>query len=353
MAGVQQTSVQAEGSDPLQSFFNQNSKLKPQWLDKIREELDYDDLLESDAADLRNVLKNDCELKDLAVTKILNAVRKVPESVMYQAHHGTKVSIVSMEEHEAAQKIEKESARINEAIVNTVNIMEKLNENSKTTSKTLNDTFDQIVEKANKRRDFLLARLKQITSHKHNQLSVQKEAFNQKMKELNDAYAETQTMMKDITVNPLKRNTKILSKSKQLLDQKMTLNPATNDHIVVHLDVESVNNAISKLGAIQDGFGALPPTVTVGKIASGSAKVMIKKKIQMKKSAMDMNCNTWMLVRMLMRKRNWTGNASQYKIIMSLLSMRLLLYTHPHDIWFEQNQKITLHLECIRNVFRL
>eukprot|EP01083_Nonionella_stella_P168485 568985_1 len=84
-----------------------------------------------------------------------------------------------MEEHEAAQKIEKESARINEAIVNTANIMEKLNENSKTASKTINNTFDQIVENANKRRDFLLARLKQITSHKSNQLSAQKEEFSQ------------------------------------------------------------------------------------------------------------------------------------------------------------------------------
>eukprot|EP01083_Nonionella_stella_P143213 444528_1 len=63
MASVQETSVETEGSDHLQAFFNQNSKLKPQWLDKIRQELDYDDLLESDGTDLRNILKNDCELK--------------------------------------------------------------------------------------------------------------------------------------------------------------------------------------------------------------------------------------------------------------------------------------------------
>eukprot|EP01083_Nonionella_stella_P302034 1039542_1 len=256
MASVQETSVETEGSDHLQAFFNQNSKLKPQWLDKIRQELDYDDLLESEGTDLRNILKNDCALKGLAVTKILNAVRKVPESLMYKSIHSTKVSVVSMKEHKAAQKIKKESARINEAIVDITNLMNKVNENWETTSKMIDDAFDKIINNANKRRQFLLAQSKDLAAHKNNRLSEQKTLFEQKMKELNDTYDETQAMMKDITLNPLKRKHKILSKSKQLLDQKISLNPATNDTIPMRLDVEAINNhiAIAKLSAVGVGY---------------------------------------------------------------------------------------------------
>merc|ERR1712183_297679 len=50
----------------------------------------------------------------------------------------------------------------------------------------------------------------------------------------------------------------------------------TNNRIVVDLDVSAISDAISRIGSVLDGNGALPPTVEVKDISHCAAKVVIK-----------------------------------------------------------------------------
>eukprot|EP01083_Nonionella_stella_P211574 764860_1 len=118
MANFVATSMEAEGSTPLKTLFQQHDKLKIVWYNKLIEnDIDYDDLIQSEDQDLRGMLKEDCELKNTAVTRIINIIRDIPESRIYKNAHGVKVSIVSKEEDEAVLKIKKQSSKINDVMI--------------------------------------------------------------------------------------------------------------------------------------------------------------------------------------------------------------------------------------------
>ena len=266
----------AKGSNELRKFFDFNDKLKIEWYNKlIEQDIDYDDLIESDEGGLKSLLKDDCKLKSKAVTRIVNAVRKVPDSVLYKLLHGTKVSVVSAEEHEAAKKLQIESARIAKAITNMTNIMERLTANSQNSEQIINDVFDNIINVTNERRNTLLLQLKDVTNSKYNLLSDQKNTFTEKIQILNEAYNETQQMMKDTTMDIVKRKTKITTKSKVLLSKKIRVDPVTNDQIKILLEPNDIHDMISKVGLVVDGNVVLPPEVEIKAVAADAAIVTI------------------------------------------------------------------------------
>eukprot|EP01083_Nonionella_stella_P222440 793749_1 len=266
-----------EGNDKLREFFEMNDKLQILWYDKLAEQgIDYDELMESDPHDIELCLKNECKFDNRTVRRIKNAIRKIPQSSLYKESTTTKVSIVSTEEHQSSEAIRNESSRITEAIDNIGNIMKNLSANSQKCETIINDTFNNIIIIANKRKEELLSNLKHITNTKNNQLLDQQNALTEKIKILNEAYNNTQNMMKDTTIDIHKRKTKILSTSQQVLGKELVkVNPVTNDKINLFLDINKLNDILSKIGAISDGNGPLPPTVSVTDIKYNSAKIIL------------------------------------------------------------------------------
>eukprot|EP01084_Bolivina_argentea_P062004 113360_1 len=146
---VTSTTGEAKGNDELKAFFTLNNKLEMTWYDTLVEEgIDYSDLVDSAEDDLRDLLK-ECNLKAKAITRIINAVRKLPDSTAYKISQATQVSIVSTEESEAALQIQKESDKIIEALNRVSTTMESLEKNTKTCEKGIIDSFESIMQKAN------------------------------------------------------------------------------------------------------------------------------------------------------------------------------------------------------------
>eukprot|EP01084_Bolivina_argentea_P319116 553518_1 len=268
-----------EGNDQLKDFFEQNNKLKLEWYNKlVEDDIDYDDLMDSNDNGLVKLLEG-CGLKSKAVTRIQNAVRKIPDSVSYKALHNTKISMVCTEEIEAAKNIEKESEKITNAITNITNIINRLNANSKDSENIINNTFDNIIININKRRNILLKELKNIINNKQNELLAQKNEFNEKAIQLNIIYEQIQYMMKDTTIDINKRKIKILSNSKQILDQNIELIANTNDKIQIDLKVNKLNEIISTFGMIMDGNCVLIPNIKIKNISSNCVLIIIENNI--------------------------------------------------------------------------
>eukprot|EP01084_Bolivina_argentea_P084557 152873_1 len=206
MANVVATSMEAEGSTPLKTLFQQHDKLKIVWYNKLIEnDIDYDDLIQSEDQDLRGMLKEDCELKNTAVTRIINIIRDIPESRIYKNAHGVKVSIVSKEEDEAVLKIKKQSSKINDVMINITNITKTFDENIKSYENIINNKCDKMIDVINIRRSELLGDLKRISETKNNKLLNQYNILRERMKELDAFYNKTQNMFVDITIDRNKR----------------------------------------------------------------------------------------------------------------------------------------------------
>ena len=271
MTSFLQTTQGGEGATEngeMHRFFDQNSKLKLEWAEKLKEHgLDLDDLMDSEKDDLRETLNDvfaDYQHKATAIIKIINAVKRHPDSEMYKQANATKVSVVSTEEYESSGKLQAESAKMTEAAQRAGDVMEALSANSQHAEKLIRDTFDGIAESAQKRRDVLLLRLQEIADSKLQKLKAQKTGFEERVKRLDDAYEKTVRMMKDTEVDPIKRTIKIAQQAQEMLEgDQMDVKLVTNDSVVVEVDVSAIKDAISRMGSVLDGNCALPPTVTV------------------------------------------------------------------------------------------
>eukprot|EP01084_Bolivina_argentea_P311603 539404_1 len=278
MASFADTSQQAEGSNPLKQFFDQHNKLDIDWYNKLLEQdIDYDDLIKGSEADLRNLLKEDCGLKSKAVLRIINTLREIPESTIYKTAN-VKISIISAEESAAISKIKSESTRINEVILNVTNTMESLNTNSKICESKINDNCDVIIKAVNDRRNILLCKLKSITDTKNNKLLKQQNILIDKANQIDAFYNKTQNMTKDASIDPGKRKIKILSETKQVLNNQNNndLELITNDEIKIKMDLSNIVNDISNIGDVVDRYGALPPVVELRDVKSNQVVVLIK-----------------------------------------------------------------------------
>ena len=207
MAFLLDTNDGAEGcsnnqNDELKAFFNEhNKKLNTDWYYQLVDhKIDYDDLMESKENDLRNILQNECGLSGIAMTRIINIIRKMPQSEIHKESNNTKVSIVSTEEHLAAQQIEKETEKISRAKANVAKIMNSLDANAQQCEKQINDIFDDIVNNANKRRQELISQLQNVKNDKHQKLLKQHNILSRREKELTEFHDETQQMMKDTKI---------------------------------------------------------------------------------------------------------------------------------------------------------
>ena len=251
------TNPGAEGAhmDPLRSFFIAHKRLKIEWYRTIVDNyMDFDDLMESNENDLRNMLSHDCKLSTIATTRIINAVRKIPQSLIHKEANSKKVSIVSNEEHCAAQKLKSESAKMFQYISDVTNTLKKMDENAQIHRNEINKTFNQIVDNANKRRKELLSQLNTIRDDKYRKLTMQQKILEAKKKRMIEFYAETQRMMKDTNMDANKRKIKIMAQTKRLLDgqKRIELYPSANEDFTVRISVNP--NMFNRIGCVGDGM---------------------------------------------------------------------------------------------------
>eukprot|EP01084_Bolivina_argentea_P084555 152871_1 len=222
MANVVATSMEAEGSTPLKTLFQQHDKLKIVWYNKLIEnDIDYDDLIQSEDQDLRGMLKEDCELKNTAVTRIINIIRDIPESRIYKNAHGVKVSIVSKEEDEAVLKIKKQSSKINDVMINITNITKTFDENIKSYENIINNKCDKMIDVINIRRSELLGDLKRISETKR----LRQNTYHQSQIQ----YINNNTMIPMSTCASIK-----------LMQSCSTLTSDSISSVVINNDIENV-----------------------------------------------------------------------------------------------------------------
>ena len=272
-AQLQTSSGGAEGgpegsipSDDLREFFDQNKLLKMEWYDMlVRGEIVWEELMDSTGKDLEGIFDEYApKLGTRARTRILNAVRKHPDSTMYKLMNNAKVSVVSSEEHEAAEEVQRESVKISEALNVLKNTMDSLDGNSQNMALEINSRFDEMVTATNKRREEILKELEKVRDSKHSKLVDQQNEFEERAKRLDAFYKDTQSMMKDTTMDPTKRKIQILQQKQEILKQQtLRISPVTNDSIVVNLDIHGIKAKISRIGSVMDGNGALPPTLRI------------------------------------------------------------------------------------------
>ena len=156
-------------------------------------------------------------------------------------------------------------------------MLEALSANSQVSEKAIRDTFDGIAEKMRARRDVLLQRLWEIADTKRQQLEAQQSGFEEKVKTLDVARTEAVSLMKDTESDPAKRKIKIMRLTQEAIGaDQFPLNPATNDRLVVNLAADAINAAITRFGAVLDGVGALPPTVSIRDVLYDAVKVVVK-----------------------------------------------------------------------------
>eukprot|EP01084_Bolivina_argentea_P062003 113359_1 len=275
---VTSTTGEAKGNDELKAFFTLNNKLEMTWYDTLVEEgIDYSDLVDSAEDDLRDLLK-ECNLKQKAIIRIINAVRKLPHSTAYKKLKETQVSIVSTAEQEATLKIQKESCIVSDKISDVSTIMKTLEQKTKQCEKLIKDSFDNIVQKANKRKEELLQQLKTISETKYNNLLSQQNILKNRVKELDNFYNETQDMIKDTSMDLQKRKLKILSQTETILNKQVDsdVELIKDVNIEIKLDTKDISNTISLIGSVYDETGALPPMIKITKITFDSVTLTIE-----------------------------------------------------------------------------
>merc|ERR1719206_15004 len=232
--------------------------------------LEYEDLMENTEARLQGMLEEiyddeyikQSKANKWVVARIISAVQKDSNSLIHKEFNNAKVSVVSSEEHEMAQRVQQASARMSAAVSDTASVMESLDANSQSVEKQIDVQFAEIIARVTKRKEQLVQQLKNVTDSKRSQLKTQQAQFAECLKGLDAFYAETQSMMKDAEYDPTKRKFKIVSEGKTVLSSaEVDVKPATNDKIVLNIDLDAVTDVLARIGAVMDGNGALPPTV--------------------------------------------------------------------------------------------
>eukprot|EP01084_Bolivina_argentea_P111307 198649_1 len=174
-SGVLETSV-AEGGDELKAFLfvNENKlKSKPTIL-KIHKALtinriDKDDLMSLSEIDLRETLQaleynsNKDKLKPLEIGRLINVIKTTPGSEIFIKNNAkpSKVIIIpqTIEEQQAINKIDNKKGLILNVLKIVNDNMKQVNINKQKTKDIINNKFDEIIKKANERRNKLLSEI--------------------------------------------------------------------------------------------------------------------------------------------------------------------------------------------------
>eukprot|EP00484_Ammonia_sp_Unknown_P024018 CAMPEP_0197040530 /NCGR_PEP_ID=MMETSP1384-20130603/17215_1 /TAXON_ID=29189 /ORGANISM="Ammonia sp." /LENGTH=359 /DNA_ID=CAMNT_0042471305 /DNA_START=20 /DNA_END=1099 /DNA_ORIENTATION=- len=277
MAQLMMPTCTAEGTDDLlQEFFAENeSKLKQKWYKiLVKAEITYDDLMESKMDILRLMLDSAFAAKygqqksKIYTGKMITVIRRLPESQIYADDKQTKVSVISSEENDVMTKILAEHTRMKEMFATIPKAKQSLEENSQSEQDRINQLFDKVIYAVNERRSELLEEVSLDCQRKVSKLQRQGQKIKARKSELSAFYQETQSMLKDASMNRAERKREILARSAQVFtqDKDVDLLSAKKERIAAmsKVDINSVIHAISEIGQVRKTAGGFHSATPYG-----------------------------------------------------------------------------------------
>eukprot|EP01084_Bolivina_argentea_P184748 318631_1 len=284
MSAQVETSVQAEGADDLKQFLNQHESSLKNSINAIydvlkKAGLDKDDLLQFETIDLRKTLEDE-GLKNLHIGRLINALKKIPESEIFKKSSTSKVVVLSSEEESALNNIKIKSKQFKQNAQIITNTLNELNTCYKNEQNMINTEFNKMLDAMNKRKNELLQKLTNMKNNKNDVLMKQLNSVKEYDAKLVQCYEESQKMIHSVSFDDAKRKTKILSITSQMLqDSKQfddfTLGTTVKMH--VQIDTNKIINTLKITGNITDAI-LEAPALTVKNVKSNSVRVNIKNK---------------------------------------------------------------------------
>eukprot|EP01084_Bolivina_argentea_P010773 20075_1 len=222
MAAQLDTSMQAEGSDVLQQFLlkhkNKLKNIEPIYNILHENDIDYGELMDYKESYLVETL-NEIGMKKINIGRLINVLRKFECSTIFQEANKKTVVVLSNNEDKALTQLNKQSIMVSEFITNIKDEINSLNETYKKCEKQINATFDGMVEAINNRRKQLLKTIKNVTNDKSDKLNKQLNDLNIYKNALNESNIESQKLINDTNIHTIKRQTKILKLTQNVLNR--------------------------------------------------------------------------------------------------------------------------------------
>eukprot|EP01084_Bolivina_argentea_P113854 202822_1 len=217
-----------EGSDRLKEWLGenkdqlrlQNSTKLEEIYDKLSEEIAYDDLLKLGEADLRPAL-SDCRLKSIQVGRIIAVLKEAPDTIIHKEANKSKIVkiVLSNDEEEALQNINKQRDKIDKIILNISNELNQSIDNATNGKQIINQKYDQIVTIINQQRKHLLFILDNKINIKTQKLETEKKQFITYKNKLNEYCQQTETLIQNTSITPTQRKQQILTLTNNVIDK--------------------------------------------------------------------------------------------------------------------------------------
>ena len=246
--------------------------------------LKYNDLLILSETDLRGALI-DCGFKSLSIGRIIGVLRENEQTTIYKAFNSSKKEIVhvvlSSAEEKSIQDITNKSQQVSKILKDIDEEVTIITKNANHVSQNIQARFAEIRDKVDQREQYLLSQLQNKADEKTKRLQHTKNEFVEYQNELNQIYKNTQSLIRDSSMDSSKihqKKIKITTTAASILNHQTASNIPTftinKSKIVETIDINDISNMLSTIGKIEVISGPLPPIIEI--MSENAATVLIK-----------------------------------------------------------------------------
>eukprot|EP01084_Bolivina_argentea_P069139 125865_1 len=166
-------------------------------------------------------------------------------------------------------KISESSARIKQNILNIDNTINLLKENKSKNQQIIQKQLDAIISAATKRKQELIQNLDKMVDDKSKLLNKQSNDLQVIELALNESYNKSQEMLNNISIDTIKRKSKILQNTQQVFNAHNILSNINNFAVItspninIHIDVNDIITNILTVGKVIDENKPKAPQLAV------------------------------------------------------------------------------------------